>query len=328
MSPITDHKEVSTSMRSDAAPHTAPFKGRTLSDEIAGGLFSRAASVPRDLRLDSCTPRDANGAHTARKLLSIVNLVCHSGRPDEPFFYLGGPMTGIPQFNFPEFHRIAGKLREGGLNIVSPAELDEPDTEAAALASEDGAPGSGAANGESYEDFLSRDIIIVSLPTCVGGIFMEGWHNSRGARGESWVLAYLKKQLLAYGEDDGKPQLTAFERDATLRGLGIPDYAAGSVPRDKPGMLTAQQRAEEADDIEAAQKAIREHVDPPQPLSLDPLGEQRRARELPTPDLGTLEPPVGAQTERMSCTKPNLAQVRPTREDFKRSADRLDGDIA
>ena len=176
---------------------------------------------------------------TSRRFSALTDVMLRSGNPDESFFYLGGPMTGIPQFNFPRFFEVGDRLRGQGYNIISPAELDDPDTEAAALASPDGAPGSGAANGESYEDFLGRDLIIVSLPTCIGMICLENWHSSRGARGESWVIAYLKKQLLEYDDSSGEIVLTQIERDARLSELGVPNYARGAVPSDKPGMLTA-----------------------------------------------------------------------------------------
>lgn len=197
---------------------------------------SRAASDFEGLR---------RGDLTKGQLARLVEVIARSGNPDEDFFYLGGPMTGIPQFNFPRFHEVGYKLRSAGYNIVSPAELDDPETEAAAMSSPDGAPGSGSSGDEIYEDFLARDLIVCSLPTCIGGIFLEGWHTSRGARAESWALTFLKKQTLEY-DDSFKDSivLTEFDRDTRLAELGVPAYAAGAVPRDKPGLLTAAERAE------------------------------------------------------------------------------------
>jgi hypothetical protein len=160
---------------------------------------------------------------TRARLDKLVTVIAQSGDPDEPFWYLGGPMTGIPQFNFPRFTEVAGRLRAMGYNIVTPHELDDPDTEAAALASADGAPGSGSANGEKWEDFLSRDVVIVSLPTCQGGIFMEGWHRSSGAKLESYNIDRLKKSVYEYDDSTGEIVLTLIDRDSRLKQLEITD---------------------------------------------------------------------------------------------------------
>ena len=42
-------------------------------------------------------------------------------------YYLAGPMTNIPQFNYPRFFELAKVLRAEGYTIISPAELDSPE---------------------------------------------------------------------------------------------------------------------------------------------------------------------------------------------------------
>lgn len=102
-------------------------------------------------------------------------------------FYLAGPMSGLPQFNFPAFDAAASLLRELGHEIVSPAELDDEDTRADALASPDGRPTQrDKVNGHTWGDFLSRDVKIVA-DKVQGIVFLPGWDKSRGARLEAFV---------------------------------------------------------------------------------------------------------------------------------------------
>lgn len=153
-------------------------------------------------------------------LMNILEVTRKSGNPSEDFFYLGGPMMGVPQSNFPRFDYVAEVLREKGYNIISPAELHDPVVRARLLASPDGT----SFVNMMHERFLASDLIIVSLPTCVGGIFIEGWHNSRGARGESWVLQFLNKQLWEFEEteDSDNFRLSAIaHRDERLTELGV-----------------------------------------------------------------------------------------------------------
>ena len=101
--------------------------------------------------------------------------------------YIAGPMTGLPQFNFPAFFEAAERLRANGWEVVSPAEIDEPETKAAALASPAGAPGTGAANGETWGDFLARDVKLIADDGIEFIFVLPGWEKSRGARLETFV---------------------------------------------------------------------------------------------------------------------------------------------
>lgn len=104
--------------------------------------------------------------------------------------YLAGKMTGIPQFNIPEFDRVAAELRSAGYDVVSPAELDDPETRAAALASVTGNPDDVQRHG-TWGDFLSRDVKILADGGIEGVFVMPGWETSRGVRLEIAVARAL-----------------------------------------------------------------------------------------------------------------------------------------
>jgi hypothetical protein len=111
-------------------------------------------------------------------------------------YYLAGPMTGIPQFNFPAFDSAAARLREAGYDIVTPSELDSPEARKAALASPDGDPdGYKRETGETWGDLLARDVKIVA-DEVDGVAVLPGWASSRGARLEVFVARLCGKPIL------------------------------------------------------------------------------------------------------------------------------------
>lgn len=127
--------------------------------------------------------------------------------------YVAGPMTGIPQFNFPAFDRAAEKLRDAGYDVISPAELDEPEVRKAALDSPDGAL-EGEFSPETYASFLARDVEIVAG---VDGVaLLPGWENSRGAQLEVRVaeLFDIPRYLLDLEREHGEKLLIPFETEA------------------------------------------------------------------------------------------------------------------
>lgn len=74
--------------------------------------------------------------------------------------YLSGPMTGLPQFNFPAFTEEAAKLRDLGFDVVNPAEIN-PDT--------------------TMPWHLCMRADIRALCDCDAVALMTGWHRSQGA---------------------------------------------------------------------------------------------------------------------------------------------------
>lgn len=126
-----------------------------------------------------------------------------------PRIYLAGPMSGIRQFNFPAFDLAATVLRKAGYDVVSPAELDSPELREIAMASETGDMAEMTAKtGETWGDFLARDVKLIAD----GGIeevwVLPFWWRSRGARLETFVAhlcglkirSYRSEQLISLSE--------------------------------------------------------------------------------------------------------------------------------
>ncbi|MCV4285043.1 DUF4406 domain-containing protein [Pseudomonas capsici] len=93
--------------------------------------------------------------------------------------YLSGPMTGLPELNFPLFNAEAARLRGLGFDVVNPAELN-PD-------------------GASWGDCMRKDI--VALMSCDTVATLPGGENSKGAQlevliGERLGMAVVKAQDL------------------------------------------------------------------------------------------------------------------------------------
>lgn len=101
--------------------------------------------------------------------------------------YTAGPMSNLPQFNYPAFIEAAAVLRKEGYEVVSPAELDDPETRALALRSKTGEWGTGVAHGETWGDFLARDVKLLSDGGIEAIFVLPGWERSRGARLETFI---------------------------------------------------------------------------------------------------------------------------------------------
>lgn len=118
----------------------------------------------------------------------------------EGTWYLAGPMTGIPQFNFPAFEAAAWALRQKGMTIISPHEEDPPEIVRAALRSVDGDPAM-LGGPEVWGQRLAHDVQLISNGVA-GLVMLNGWQFSRGACLEATVALLAKKRFKAWDGRD------------------------------------------------------------------------------------------------------------------------------
>lgn len=84
--------------------------------------------------------------------------------------YVAGPMSGLPDLNYPAFHAVAHDLRALGYRVENPAENPVP------------------ACG-SWEGYMR--LAIAQLVTCDEIHMLRGWSQSRGARLEHAIARDL-----------------------------------------------------------------------------------------------------------------------------------------
>ena len=90
--------------------------------------------------------------------------------------YLAGPMSGLPDLNFPAFHAAAARLRAAGHDVVNPAEIN-PDP------------------GAAWAQCMRADI--AQLVTCEAIALLPGWEQSRGARLEHHIATQLGMRVVS-----------------------------------------------------------------------------------------------------------------------------------
>lgn len=88
--------------------------------------------------------------------------------------YISGPMSGISDFNFPEFNRVATELREKGYEVINPAEIEQPVLQ--------------------WSDCMRNDIAeLVKAGTIA---LLKGWENSAGSGMEITLSSALGIEII------------------------------------------------------------------------------------------------------------------------------------
>jgi hypothetical protein len=96
--------------------------------------------------------------------------------------YLSGPMTGVPEWNHPLFHRVAAEFRLGGFEVCSPAEFFDGDTTLERK----------VYMREAVKYLLDADTVVL----------LPGWENSEGARLEAKIATQLDLIIVEYVDSE------------------------------------------------------------------------------------------------------------------------------
>src|ERR1700679_3648057 len=107
--------------------------------------------------------------------------------------YIAGPMTGIPQFNFPLFNKVAADLREQGHSCFNPAARDIE--RHANIDFTSGDVEQVKSQGFSLREALADDTNYICLEADAI-VMLPGWEFSLGARAEHALATALKHTIL------------------------------------------------------------------------------------------------------------------------------------
>jgi len=95
-------------------------------------------------------------------------------RERAPKVYISGPMTGLPELNFPAFNQAADMLYKKGYRAANPAKLNpDPNT--------------------PWHDCMRRDLM--ALVTCDVLALLPGWERSKGAHLELHIAHRIGMEI-------------------------------------------------------------------------------------------------------------------------------------
>lgn len=109
--------------------------------------------------------------------------------------YIAGPMSGLPEFNFPAFFAAQRKLEAEGWTVFNPAAKDaEADLDAEAVKTGDAAL--AMKKGFDFRDAFAWDVNRIIEGDAI--FMLPGWELSPGAVAEHRVAVAMKKHYPEY----------------------------------------------------------------------------------------------------------------------------------
>lgn len=98
--------------------------------------------------------------------------------------YVAGPMTGLPESNYPAFNAAAARLRSKGWHVENPAENPAPHVDAAC----------------DWTAYMRMGVS--QLMTCHAIYLLPGWQQSKGASLEYMVAKQLGLMVYEHATQD------------------------------------------------------------------------------------------------------------------------------
>ena len=99
--------------------------------------------------------------------------------------FLSGPMTGIEDYNFPLFDRVAKELEDKGVEVVNPARICRKFKRESVLSSK-----------EVFNKMIDEQQ--VAEMECNAILLLPGWENSKGVRLELKTALNLGLEIYLY----------------------------------------------------------------------------------------------------------------------------------
>ena len=110
--------------------------------------------------------------------------------------YLAGPMTGLPEYNFPAFYDAEARLRAQGWDVINPARLDRE-----TVVRSDGYAEGLEPSAEVRAETMRRDLHLLTGPDVTGLVLLPGWAASVGATDELFVGRVVGLKVYEWNND-------------------------------------------------------------------------------------------------------------------------------
>lgn len=143
-------------------------------DDLVGD-HDHDTGEPRGILCRNCNLAIGNMHDSPQKLRAAADYLERAQRARLGGTYVCGPMSGLPESNYPAFHRAAAQIRAMGCTVYNPAENPEPPC-------------------KSWLGYMRMAVAQVARADRI--VLLPGWRKSKGARVEFRLARGLGLQIM------------------------------------------------------------------------------------------------------------------------------------